>query len=107
MAKYSGKIGFVVSTPVETSPGIFENPIEERKYRGDILEDNRRWDKSEYANDDLNLANRISIVGDAYAYGNFFAIRYVEWMGALWKVTKVEIKRPRLILTIGGVYNGR
>jgi hypothetical protein len=107
MAKYSGKIGFVLSTPVETAPGVFENPITERKYRGDVLQDSRRWDKSEYANDDLNLANRISIVGDAYAHDNFFAIRYVEWMGALWKVTKVEIQRPRLILTIGGVYNGR
>ena len=33
-------------------------------------------------------------------------MRYVHWMGALWEVNSVEVLNPRLILTIGGVYNG-
>ena len=57
-------------------------------------------------NDDVVLNNRIEIIADQYAYQHFFAIRYVRWMGVLWKVTNVEVKSPRLILTIGGVYNG-
>ena len=57
-------------------------------------------------NDDLVLNNQLSIVADAYANQHFFAIRYVRWMGALWKITNVEVQRPRLLLTVGGVYNG-
>jgi hypothetical protein len=33
-------------------------------------------------------------------------MRYVEWMNARWKITSIDVKRPRVILTIGGVYNG-
>ena len=46
-------------------------------------------------------------MADPYAYDHFFAIKYVKWMGAYWKVTNVEVQRPRLKLTVGGVYNGR
>lgn len=81
--------------------------VEERRYTGDVLRNNRRMDSnSESINDNLVVSNSISIVADAYAYEHFFAIRYVEWMGVRWKVTSVEVQRPRLILTIGGVYNG-
>jgi hypothetical protein len=31
---------------------------------------------------------------------------YVEFMGAKWKISNVEVQYPRLILTIGEVYNG-
>ena len=48
----------------------------------------------------------ISIVADPYANENFFAIRYVQWMGTLWKVTEVEVQSPRLLLRLGGKYNG-
>ena len=32
-------------------------------------------------------------------------MRYVEFMGAKWKISSVEVQYPRLILTVGGVYN--
>ena len=57
-------------------------------------------------NDNVNLANELSIVADPYANEHFFAMRYVELMGAKWKITNVDVQYPRLILTIGGVYNG-
>lgn len=57
-------------------------------------------------NDDLSVNNSISIVADAYAIENFFAMRYVQWMGILWIVSTVEVQSPRLLLTLGGVYNG-
>ena len=77
----------------------------ERDYRGDVLRNTRKWENGEHLNDDLNVNNQISIVADAYANENFFAMRYISWMGAYWKITNVEVQRPRLILTIGGVYN--
>ena len=57
-------------------------------------------------NDDININNSISIVADPYAYENFHNMRYAILEGVKWKITNVEINRPRLILTIGGVYNG-
>lgn len=105
MAKFYGTIGYIES--VETAPGVFvEQPIE-RVYTGDVLRNTKRWEKGEGLNDNLTINNTISIVADAYAYEHFFAIRYVNWMGSCWKVTSVEIQRPRLILILGGIYNGK
>ena len=103
MAKFFGKIGFTKTE--ETAPGVYREVITERDYRGDVLRNTRKWENGEHLNDDLNVNNQISIVADAYANENFFAMRYISWMGAYWKITNVEVQRPRLILTIGGVYN--
>lgn len=104
MAKFYGAVGYGVT--VDKGDGVWDQTITERLYYGDVLRNTRKWEKGEHLNDNLNVANSISIVADAYAYEHFFAIRYVEWMGTKWKVSDVEVDRPRLILTIGGVYNG-
>lgn len=104
MAKFSGIVGFVQQ--YESSDAVWTDKVQERKYRGDVIKNARKWENGEYLNDNLNINNRFSIVADVYAFQNFFAIRYIQWMGVYWKVTNVEVQRPRLILTIGGVYNG-
>lgn len=104
MAKFYGVIGYVQST--ETSPGVWSDVPIEKNYYGDVLKETRRWQASENLNDNLTVSNKISIVADAYAYENFHAMRYIKWMGAFWKLTDVDVQRPRLILTLGGVYNG-
>lgn len=104
MAKFYGSIGFAKT--VETEPGIWEEDIIENKYYGDVLQNTRRLQNSESTNDDIDISNRISIVADPYANQNFHVMRYVEFMGAKWKVSNVDVQYPRLILTIGGVYNG-
>ena len=104
MAKYHGKVGFV--TFAEKTPGVdVEQPIE-REYFGDVIRNTKRWEQSQQVNDNLQINNQISIIADQYANQNLFAIRYVSWMGARWKVTSVDVQHPRLILSIGGVYNG-
>lgn len=102
--KFYGKIGYAES--VETSPGVWKEKITEREYYGDIIRNARRLENGEWLNDDINVNNTISIVADAYLYEHFFNIRYVEWMHSRWKVSNVEVQRPRLVLTIGGLYNG-
>lgn len=104
MAKFYGVVGYVES--VETAPGVYTEIATKRKYYGDILKNVKKYVASEYLNDNLTISNSISILADAYAYDHFFAIRYVNWMGANWKVTEVEVQRPRLILSLGEVYNG-
>lgn len=104
MAKFYGVVGYAETK--ETLPGVWENIFVERKYTGDVLRNIKRWEAGENLNDNLTVNNYFSIVADAYAYQNFFAMRYVEWMGVRWKINTVEVQRPRLLLTIGGVYNG-
>lgn len=104
MAKFYGEIGYGES--VETAPGVWEDVVVEYSYYGDVLRNTRTLENGENLNMNINVSNSISIVADAYANEHFFAIRYVKWMGALWKVTNVEVKSPRLILQLGGVYNG-
>lgn len=88
------------------SPGVWVDQIVERQYSGDIVRNTRQLTQGENVNPDISVGNSISIVADAYANDHFFAIRYVEWAGALWTVTDVEVQRPRLLLRLGEVYNG-
>lgn len=105
MAKYYGKIGFV--KPEESVPGVWVNKVFVRNYTGDLIKNTRRWDvKSDGINDNLNLNNSISIIADDFMLKNASYIRYVEVMGSLWNISTIDIQRPRLILTVGGVYNG-
>jgi hypothetical protein len=104
MAKFYGSIGY--GETVETSPGVWEDLIIKRKYYGDIVRNTRQLREGENLNQNLSLNNSISVVADAYANEHFFAIRYIEWAGALWTVTDVEVQSPRLILKLGVVYNG-
>jgi hypothetical protein len=104
MARFHGKVGY--GTLVESSPGVFVDEIVEYEYYGDVVRNTRRITEGENLNQDLSVGNSISIVADAYARGNFFAIRYVGWAGVLWTVQDVEVQLPRLILSLGEVYNG-
>lgn len=106
MAKFYGPIGYLITE--ETSPGVWTTPhIVERKCKGDVLQNYRKVSQGESINDDIDVSNRISIVADPFAMQHFYTIKYVKWMGAYWKVTTIDAsQRPRLILTIGGVYNG-
>lgn len=104
MNKFYGKIGYAISE--ETVPGVWVERIVERSYYGDVIRNIRRLQSSENLNDDINVSNEISIVADAFANQNFHSMRYVEYMGTKWKVSSIEVKYPRLILSMGGVYNG-
>ena len=104
MARFHGKVGY--GDPVETSPGVYDDVIIEKTYYGDVLRNTRSLAEGENVSFDISIGNSISIVADSYATEHMFAIRYVEWEGALWTVTAVELQRPRLLLTLGEVYNG-
>lgn len=104
MGKFYGPIGYGVTT--ETAPGVWTPHIEERFYSGDILQNNRRTSQGESTNENLDVNNRLSILADPYALNHFHTIKYVKWLGAAWKIAMVDVQYPRLILTIGGVYNG-
>lgn len=109
MNKFYGKVGY--SETFEKlidgeSTGVWVNKIVERPHYGDVIRNIRKLDGGENFNPNIKINNSISIIADPYATEHFFAIRYVEWMGARWTVDSVEVQSPRLILSLGGVYNG-
>lgn len=104
MAKFFGKIGYAET--VETTPGVWEEKITEREYFGDLIRNTRSLQSGEQLNDNINISNEISIVADPFAYENFHSMRYVEFMNAKWKISSVEVQYPRLVLSVGGLYNG-
>lgn len=105
MAKFYGEIGYAET--VETKPGVWTKKITTRNYPGDLIRDVRNNQSTDQLNDNINIANEISIIADPFANNNFHSMVYVEFMGAKWKITKVQVRHPRLILTIGGIYNGK
>lgn len=106
MAKFCGLIGFACTKELKDQPGVWVDKIIEKPYTGDIVRNMRRWDAAQQVNDDLNVNNSISIIADSDAYNKLHLIKYVCWMGAKWKVTSIDVQPPRVILSIGGLYNG-
>lgn len=104
MNKWFGKIGY--ADQVETAPGVWSDQIVEREYYGDILANFRNLQSSDKLNDDVNINNKISILADPYADNHFHLMKYAQFAGSNWKITNVEVASPRLILTLGGLYNG-
>ena len=105
MAKFYGTIGYAV--PEEQSPGVWMDKITEREYFGDILSNTSKWSSdSDSTMDELSVNNRFSVIADPFAYENFQAMKYINYMGTNWKITSVSVQYPRLILTVGGIYNG-
>ena len=103
MTKFFGKIGYAMTQ--ETKPGVWMDQIMEREYYGDLLRNSYRFQTSDKVNDDVLIANEFSIIADSFAKDNFHLTRYIEFEGTKWKITNVEVRYPRLNLTVGGIYN--
>jgi len=104
MPRFYGAVGYIEE--VETAVDVYDNKPLERMYKGELLKNNRRLENGTDINDNVSISNQISIVADPYANNHMHSIRYVKWRGTAWKVTTVDVQPPRLILTLGGVYNG-
>lgn len=104
MAKYHGMIGYTQT--VLTGPGKWEEKTVEKEYYGNLLRNYVKRESSGGVNDNINIANDISIVADDYAKAHSHQMRYATFRGAKWKINNIDVKGPRLILTLGGVYNG-
>lgn len=105
MTRFHGKVGFVKTE--ETAPGVWSSVETVRPYFGDVNRMGYRWEPIQSStNDQIVVSNYISIVADKFAYDNFDGMRWVEWMGKKWQINSVEVNRPRITLTIAGLYNG-
>lgn len=104
MAKYYGEIGFSIST--EVRPGVWKKELRTRNYAGDLVRStNYNWQNGNKVNDDLNITNQISIISDKFAEENMGSMKYAVFASQRWKITSVSVEYPRLVLSLGGLYN--
>ena len=103
MAKFYGEIGFAISK--ETAPGVCTDTIERRFYYGEVNSSHIRTTNGTSINDNVNVSDEISIVSDPFANEHYFSMKYVTYMGVKWKVENISVQFPRLVLSLGGMYN--
>jgi hypothetical protein len=104
MAKCYCEIGYGIDT--EVTPGVYKKLLTKKMYYAEILRNNRNLNSSDTVNDGINISNSFSIVADPFATDNIYNMLYIVYMGVKWKISTVDIQYPRLILNVGGVYNG-
>ena len=102
--KFYGSVGFVEK--VEKRPGVSSTVPVEYSYAGDVLRRNIRYQTGQSVNDTITPSQQISILADPYARNHVGSMKYVKWMGTAWKISEITVEYPRLILTLGGAYNG-
>lgn len=103
MARYHGYVGYAID--VEAYPGVWEEQISEHEYFGDVLKNRINMQQGSVINAKITISNSISIIADPFAFEHVYAMRYVTYLGKKWSIVNVSIERPRLILTLGGLYN--
>lgn len=103
MAKYYGSIGYGITS--QTRPGVWTEGITERVVYGDIIKNTKLPENSGNLNDDIKLSMKISFLMDPFASQHFHLIKYATYNDVKWKVTSIDNEYPRIVLTLGGVYN--
>lgn len=106
MDRYYGEVGY--RETYESEPGIWDERIIPKPYMGDVLKNYVRYTTENTTTIKTPICNNsISIVADPFAFENFHNIVYATYMGTKWTVSNVSVQYPRLILALGGVYNGK
>ena len=100
--KWFGNIGFKEVT--EDEPGLWVPHVIPKAFYGDVVKDYAKELQANTINADLQVSNKLSVVADQYLQNNFHKIAYVEFGGAKWKVSVVEVNFPRVSLTLGSLY---
>lgn len=106
MPKCSGIIGYALA--VETRPGVWSEGMTDKPYIGEIVKDNRRIVDQGEINGSIRVNNNISIISNKFMLDNMSYMRYLtsSTMGkSKWKISSVDIVPPRIIITLGGLYN--
>ena len=101
--KFHGNVGFIQTT--NEGHSVHKANLVEKPYFGDVLKYHKQYDAGQQEHDEITINNQISIVANAFAYQNIGFMRYVVWNGQKWKITSADLDYPRIVLTIGGLYN--
>jgi len=103
MAKAALTLGFAEF--VETAPDAWTPSIKEKSYVADVIRDYKQWKPGESINDTIDIQSRFQIVLDDYLQVNQAQLKYVTYGGVKWRVRSINLIRPRIEISVGGVYN--
>ena len=104
--RFRGVVGFGTSVEDPEDPSVWVDDITEKSFTGDVVRDTSKSQEGDGLNEDVVMQNQISIVANRHAIGNYSDMKYVEWEGERWTIDSVEVRPPRLILSLGEPYNG-
>lgn len=103
--KFSGKAGFRIND-VEIEPGVYEPTVVTKAIKGDIVINRYQHQNSDKSTiDNVRITNQLSIVANQFLNENIANLLYVEFQGVKWKVETFDIRPPRVVVSLGGVYN--
>lgn len=103
MTRYLGFIG-INRGAVETAPGIFTEVIDAIEVSGEMRQSRATWPQAGMR-DGVQLAHVLSIVAPEDSDVDFNEVVYIEWQNHKWAVTQIQYKRPRVELSLGGLYD--
>lgn len=104
MNKFCGNIGFVKY--VEKEKGIYSPQSIEKRYFGDKIKMNQKYESTSQLNDNIRLNTSISVIADKYLRDNIGVMKYVCLDGQRWTINTIDdTTYPRILLTLGGLYN--
>ena len=108
--RYCAKIGFRWTDEERLEDGtptsVWKEFYAERTYKADVMSNGYRNQQGEGINDDYKINNKLSLLAcDAFTLSHLNSVIFCELYGVKWKVTSVDIQRPRLIVTLGGEYH--
>jgi hypothetical protein len=104
MARYWGVIG-INRGPVQTSPGILTPKIEEVQVSGEMRQERLNWPQAGMR-EGLSARHVLSVITPEDSDIDFTEAVYISWQGRKWSVTSIQYKRPRVELSLGGIYSG-
>jgi hypothetical protein len=115
MAKFYGTIGYSVTKEImvddgsgsEVGTGKWVDEVIEKLYTGDVIKPAYKWRSTDNINPDVVVSDTISIIADGFMLSNTHSMKYVRWRDACWSIVGVDIERPRVLITLGGLFSGQ
>lgn len=105
MSRFWGYIGINKGIVESGTPGVVEYEIERVRVSGEIRNARLSWPNAN-ARERLSAQHVLSLITPEDSDIDYNGVVYVEWHNTQWAVTAIQYNRPRLELTMGGLYNG-
>lgn len=103
--KFSGKAGFRIDD-VEIEPGVYKPQVVVKAIKGSVVSNSYQHQNSDKSTiDNVRITNQLSIVANQFLNKHITNLMYVEFQGVKWKVESFDIQPPRVVVSLGGVYN--
>lgn len=103
MNRYSGSIGYH-SEPIETSPGVWSEPIVEIAIKGTVMWSSSRYQVGENSQGDIKPNHKVRFMIPDIDNFDPTRLSWISWNGRNWTISAFEMDHPAVIVTLGVLY---